>query len=223
MRGVKGNPTQADQLPTTPTQPVFSSQAVGHESTELVLEFIRRSDTRGGDVRLDCTDFMAPHVWPRRPVDVRRWAWKQLFRHRWRREGHITALELLAALLAIKWWLAVPQRLRCRFLHLIDNQAVVGVLVKGRSSSVVLSQILSKLNALLLAGAAVGYFGYCETDTNPADYGTRHEAGEAEGCLSAEEHATSSAAGFNPYPQPLFGCRKSVFGMDCIYRFTSSC
>lgn len=56
----------------------------------------------------------------------------------------MTALEARAALQAFKWRHRNVQFFVCRFLHLVDNQSVLGVLSKCRSSSYVLHGIAAK-------------------------------------------------------------------------------
>jgi hypothetical protein len=74
---------------------------------------------------------------------------------------------------AIRWRVRAEHRLFTRFLHLGDNQAALAAVAKGRSSSHLLSVILSQLNAVCLAARLWPHYGYTETDVNPADAPSR--------------------------------------------------
>ena len=114
-----------------------------------------------------------PRAWPRRPVNTELWRWRSVLRHSWAVAEPITALEARAALQAFKWRCRNIQNHFCRFLHLVDNQSVLGVLSKCRSSSYVLHAIAAKYSRLALASMCVLFHAYCETDRNLADAGSR--------------------------------------------------
>jgi hypothetical protein len=92
---------------------------------------------------------------------------------RWKHADPITIIEAWAAYLALLWRSRFRDRLRTRFLHLIDNQATIAVLSKHRSRSKRLNQVCRRSAALLLAGGVRRALGYTETDRNPADAGSR--------------------------------------------------
>ena len=102
-----------------------------------------------------------------------RWEWRPVLQTKWRHPDPITILEALAAHLALLWRSRFRDRLRSRFLHLIDNQATIAVLAKHRSRSQRLNRIVRKSSALLLAAGVRRALGYTETDRNPADAGSR--------------------------------------------------
>ena len=58
-------------------------------------------------------------------------------------------------------------------IHLVDNQATLGVLSRGRSGSRLLNRYLRRLAAHALAAGDVIAFAYVPTDTNPADVASR--------------------------------------------------
>ena len=160
MRGAR-LPAEMEQLPAAEL------------SQLLVQAHIAGSDPRGCDVRVDSGEMINPKVWPRRPVDPARWRWKQGWKTAWRQDDSITILEALAAHLALLWRLGYKKELRKRFLHFIDNQATIGALAKGRSSSRNLHRIFRKSYALLLASGTRRALQYIETDLNVADEGSR--------------------------------------------------
>ena len=55
--------------------------------------------------------------------------------HKWRRPGHITLLETIAVLDLLKRRVRKLECHRSKILVLVDNQAVIGILTKGRSSA----------------------------------------------------------------------------------------
>ena len=139
----------------------------------LAQGHISGSDPRGSDVRLDSGDLLAPKSWPRKPIDAGRWFWKSVWSTQWRKEDHITLLECLAAHMALAWRLGHLKEIRHRFLHLIDNQSSLAVLAKHRSTSKALNRICRRSAALILATGVRRALGYCATDNNPADEGSR--------------------------------------------------
>ena len=143
---------------------------------DLARAHIAACDPRGSDVRIDIGEPFDVRSWPRRPIDVQRWNWKPVRQTRWRHVEPITILEALAAHLSLVWRSRFRNRLRTRFLHLIDNQATIAVLAKHRSRSTRLNQIVRKSAALLLASGVRRALGYTETDANPADEGSRSVA-----------------------------------------------
>ena len=56
----------------------------------------------------------------------------------------------------------------CRFVGLIDNQAALSVLVKGRSSAVRMNRVLRRVNGFVLAGQLYGAIAWVVSDLNPA-------------------------------------------------------
>ena len=147
--------------------------APGELEMRLAQSHICQADPRGSDVRVDSGEITDVRAWPRRPLDVKRWNWRTVWKTRWRQSDSITLLEVIAAQLALVWRINHKQELRRRFLHLIDNQAGLSALAKGRSSSKALHRVLRRGAAMLLAASMRRALGYTETDVNPADAGSR--------------------------------------------------
>ena len=124
-------------------------------------------------MRIDVGEPFDLRSWPRRPIDVDRWAWRPVLQTRWKHPHNIMLLEALAAHLALLWRSRFRDRLRFRFLHLIDNQATIAVLVRHRSRSQRLNHVVRKSAAILLAAGVRRALGYTETDRNPAVAGSR--------------------------------------------------
>ena len=98
------------------------------------------------------------------------WAWK---RPHFGAFEHINALELHAALTAVKWRVLKARNRRKRFLHLVDSLVSLHVVNKGRSSSRKLRAIMKQISAWLLMSGNSCVLGYVDTGQNPADAPSR--------------------------------------------------
>ena len=86
---------------------------------------------------------------------------------------HINALEL-QSVLEVEKKLA-QRRQCCRYLLGSDSQVALAALVKGRSSSPRLNQLLARSLANLLGSELMGQYGYVPSLANPADDPTRSQ------------------------------------------------
>ena len=77
--------------------------------------------------------------------------------------------EVRAAFLTLWWRARTPARIGSRLFHPLDSQVALGGLVKGRSSSSQLNRIVSRTNALTLAGSFYPAYGYVMSEWNPSD------------------------------------------------------
>ena len=152
---------------------VLRGTSGGELQRALARAHIASCDPRGSDVRIDVGEPFDLRSWPRRPIDVDRWTWQPVRQTRWQHTEPITILEALASHMALVWRSRFKDRLRSRFLHLIDNQATIAVLAKHRSRSNRLNLVVRRSSALLLAAGVRRALGYTETDRNPADAGSR--------------------------------------------------
>ena len=66
----------------------------------------------------------------------------------WREAAHINELEMRAFLAAFKWRLRSSKNISTKFLHLLESQVSISVLVKHRSGSVRLNRVARKVDAL---------------------------------------------------------------------------
>ena len=106
-------------------------------------------------------------------MDIARWVWYTLLAHRFDHPEHINLLEVRAALLGLRWRTRSAKRIFTRFVHLLDSQVALSVLVKGRSSSKLLNELVKKVAALTLAGSMMPTYGYVSLTWNPSDHGSR--------------------------------------------------
>ena len=87
--------------------------------------------------------------------------------------AHSGSLETTAVVLALRWLLRKASRHSRRTLLLIDAQAVVGAVAKGRSSAPSIRRGVMRVAALMLAGDLQPYYGYIPSEENPADTPSR--------------------------------------------------
>ena len=135
--------------------------------------------TKGSDVLLQSsTEPVKSYDRLRTSVPSNLWRWKTACSWGWKRpqfgnREHINALELRAALTAIKWRVLRARNRRKRFLHLVDSLVSLHVVNKGRSSSRKLRSVIKKISAWLLLSANACVLGYVDTGQNPADAPSR--------------------------------------------------
>ena len=127
---------------------------------------------KGSDVRMSVGTLNDPRGWPRRSYEAGRWRWRIIFAYG-ARDSHINVGELRAVLTSVRWRCRQVHCIHKRSLHLCDSQVAIGVFVKGRSSSHVLSYVIHRLNCLQLDGGLVSDYTFVRTDHNPADKPSR--------------------------------------------------
>ena len=115
------------------------------------LNYLRIVSLRGSDVRFDTGVPYSPRELARRPIDPSSWIWKVFLSYKWKQSGHINVLEAVAVLDLLRKLARSPSEARLRRLLLVDNQSVLGVLARGRSSSQALQAPLTRIAALLVA------------------------------------------------------------------------
>ena len=142
-------------------------------SKELVWEHLRIAERGGSDVRLDVNVPFRPKAWPRAGIQSNMWHWKIVHGYAWKSPAHINALEMQAALNAMKWRARSRRNFNKRYLHLIDSQVSAAILTKGRSGSKRLRKTIKKINAYTLACGFYPCYCYVHTSENPADIPSR--------------------------------------------------
>ena len=83
------------------------------------------------------------------------------------------ALEAGGVRLGLRWWLRSAKRHNQRVVMLVDAQAVMGAVCKGRSSSLSLRKEVMRIAALQLAGNLHLHLVYVPSEDNPADAPSR--------------------------------------------------
>lgn len=76
-------------------------------------------------------------------------------------------------LLSLKWRTRCTKRMFTRFVHFLDSQVALSVLVKGRSSSRILNRAVKRCSALTLAASLMPCYGYVGSKWNPSDIPSR--------------------------------------------------
>ena len=139
---------------------------------EATLHLHRGAMYKGSDIRMSTGTVMHPGRWPRQAMPFKRWKWKIVLSFH-QQGSHINVLELKAIAAALRWRMRGPDSVRTRFVHITDSQVCQSVLVKGRSSSRQLRQVLQRINSLVLVSGLVPAYGYVRSCENPADYPSR--------------------------------------------------
>lgn len=140
---------------------------------KLVHHFLRRSEYRGSDVRLDLGIVYKPDMAPRTSIDPSRWVWSVADAYPYKVGQHINVLELRSILHALEWRARSSVSCNQRFLHLSDSQICLAVLTKGRSSSRKLNYLLRRICALTLTLNIYPLYAWIESRLNPADEPSR--------------------------------------------------
>lgn len=99
--------------------------------------------------------------------------WATIVSQRWRHMQHINALELHAALLAVRHAITHPDCISSRVFSLVDSSVVYYALWKGRSSSSRLLPVLRQLASMLLATGMTLQPCWIPSALNPADKPSR--------------------------------------------------
>jgi len=166
-------------------------EACSEVDLELVRYYLVRQNHRGGAVTWLSERGEGEVVIPQ-GIDPREWRWRDTISTRWKLEGeHINVLECRAVVLMLRQRLRDPTQLGVRFLHLVDSRVCLGMIAKGRTSSLRLRRVLGKVNALLIAGQCGMTLGFCRTHLNPSDRPSRRAGGSG---VSGSPPETVSAA-----------------------------
>ena len=139
----------------------------------LVRHYGSLSSHRGADVALASAAASAKLV-QIKGINPLEWEWEDVLATKWRLHGeHINVYEMRAYLLALRWRTRHSRCIGSKFLHLVDSRVSLGVFAKGRTTSWMLRKVLTKINAVCLAGSLSPLLGYCRSHLNPADAPSR--------------------------------------------------
>ena len=168
-----------------PSGKALDEEMVKKWGQQLVHHFLRRSEYRGSDVRLDLGIIYKPDVAPRTSIDPSRWSSSVADAYPYRVPDHINVLELRSILHALEWRARSSVSHSQRFLHLSDSQICLAVLTKGRSSSKKLNHLLRKICALCLTLNIYPLYAWIESRLNPADEPSRRFMKATDGSKSS--------------------------------------
>ena len=140
---------------------------------ELVFQIFRGMSHRGSEVRVATGEILRPLQWPRRPVNVEYWRWRNVIKIHWKWKAHINELEARGALAALKWRTRSRAGLGQRWLHLVDSFIVIAVMSRKRSTSKILNRVIKKFAILELASFTQCVFAFTRSHENPSDAPSR--------------------------------------------------
>ena len=156
-----------------------AAESVGHlpssvsdltASHRLIYALLRKVDHRGTDLRMDTGYAFRPQFVQRAAIPLDYWVWEPVASYKWRNtDMHINVLELTAYLDHLKGRAMNPDNHHTRFLALLDSQAAIGVLAKGRSSAITLNSLLHRVAGVTLGCGFAPIFGWIRSQSNPAD------------------------------------------------------
>ena len=87
--------------------------------------------------------------------------------------AHSGSLEMCAVTFGLRWAFRSRRYLGSRMVFLVDAQAVIGALQRGRTSAPTLILEMRKIAALILATGTVVKFIYVPSAHNPSDAASR--------------------------------------------------
>lgn len=88
-------------------------------------------------------------------------------------EAHSVSLEAAGVSIMLRWLLRSPHKHHTRVAALIDAQAVLGAVTKGRSSAATLRYEMQRIAALSIAGGWLIRYVYVPSAFEPADEPSR--------------------------------------------------
>ena len=141
--------------------------------SRLVSLFLRKVEIRGSDIRLDSDVLFRPSACPRSSISPDKWEWKRCRAFKWAKVAHINLLELKALIHSVQWRARRQRFHSFRTMILIDNQSIVAVVTKGRSSSKQVNHLLRRLCSLCCALNLYLLIAWVDTTENPADEASR--------------------------------------------------
>ena len=106
-------------------------------------------------------------------VPLAKSAFRSVIMTRARFKAHSSTLETGGVALGLRWLLRSPARHSQRSVFLVDAQAVIGAITKGRSSAARIRKDVSNVAALCLAGDIFLRSVYVPSEDNPADEPSR--------------------------------------------------
>ena len=144
-----------------------------HDAEFLVNKLALGANHTGSDVRITTGELMTPPKSVRQSTEAIWWSWKQVFSKKWQFQHHINALEMPALLLGLQWRSQRPGHLGKKVVHLVDSFVTLGIVCKGRTSSLMLRSLSRQIAAHVLAMGITLILAHVDSTENPADEGSR--------------------------------------------------
>ena len=146
------------------------------DSLTLVRWLLTRQNARGGQIKSLRDDPHQAVRWSEVPAEW--WIWRTILSVPWSRTGdHISLCEARARSLAVSLRMRDIKEHRSVHLHLLDSQANLAQVGKGRTNSRRMSHVHRLASATLLAAGSRQCCGYTSSEANPADKPSRDRAG----------------------------------------------
>ena len=138
----------------------------------------RKAERRGDYIRLarhgaDDDEPERDHIGEPHRLELTKDAFTDVLSLRAKRMEHSGVLELKGAALLLRWLLRSSRRFRKRIVMLIDAEAVLSAIAKGRAGSPAFRGTLCSINAHLLASNTLLRPVYIPSEDNPADAPSR--------------------------------------------------
>lgn len=170
----------ADLIVASDASPSFGfGVSVAPATPDTLRSFSRTAARKGAFVRLD-RDGVYPDEEREKPrqgracrLPINKAAFATVVSSRAVHSAHAGALEAGGVRLALRWFLRSVSRHGRRMVLLVDAQAVLGAVAKGRSSSPSLRREIMRIAALQLAGDVLLKLVYVPSEDNPADAPSR--------------------------------------------------
>ena len=106
-------------------------------------------------------------------LPVSKFAFRTLLSTRATYKAHSGALEAAGVTLMLRLITRSAARHSCRVCCLVDAQAVLGAVAKGRSSSGTLGREVARIGAIAVAADLLVRYVYVPSESNPADAPSR--------------------------------------------------
>ena len=170
----------ADIVVASDTSPSYGfGVSVAAAPPDTLRAFSRTAARRGAFARLE-RDGAYPDEEPEKPrngrvcpLPINKAAFGTVVSSRAEHDAHAGALEAGGVRLALRWFLRSASCHGQRMVLLVDAQAVLGAVAKGRSSSPSLQREIMRIAALQLAGGILLKLVYVPSEDNPADAPSR--------------------------------------------------
>jgi len=172
-----------DHVVCSDASPAFGFGVSVCRAPRSLVEDVARTAARPQTfVRLE-RDLDAPGEEPEKPrrgsgvkIPLRKAAFRTVISAKARHAAHAGTLEAEAVSLALRWLLRSPARHGRRTTLLVDAQAVLGALARGRSSAPALRRAVMRTAALAIGGDLLLHLVYVPSEDNPADAPSRGRA-----------------------------------------------
>ena len=140
----------------------------------MLRHLLRFQSARGNEIRVVTTRSQSRSAWHEIPPSW--FNWQTVLSIPWRSRTLINLAESRARQLAIRWRARQCREHNKRHLHLLDSQVTLANATKGRSGSFHQRHVLFRSHSAALAAHLRDVYGFCRSESNPADAPSRDHA-----------------------------------------------